>query len=577
MVELVFFANYLFYQDVGYFDNSAETKPVLHLWSLGVEEQFYIMWPLIIYILYKRNINIFTFSIILFTASFLLNIKTSRDDISLDFYSVFTRFWELTAGSILSLVYVYRANSLESFKSSFGSYISSIIFNKKTKNDKLVFETTASIIGASILFYGITHINNKFSFPGFWASLPVFGSMLIILAGRDAFFNKLILSNKIFVWFGLISFPLYLWHWPLLSFARIINESEVTIPCRILIIFISILFSWITYIGIERPLRSKQYTRGQFISLVSIMALIGFFGLVNFETDGTIARLAFQEKRAAIAHTNSAVFAPQEGYDNCKKVFPQWDKNTDSHCFIQKAQGSNTVAIVGDSHAVHLLPGLIRKLPPSEGVVLFPASCAAPFIDVATATRERAVQNIRKDAYKLIDSAYDYIINDKNIKTVILSHLPKCSYSDAIDIENPNITDPSIVMENGFRRTIQKLEQANKKIIIVLDNPFLPYNPTACVGRNIVMLKNGDKCSFPRQMWENIPAYNWYKNIVETSSTSNNNIYYYDTSKYLCDNKYCYISKNGNILYKDTNHLSLYGSLYIADGLVKIIENGRGD
>ena len=514
---------------------------------------------------------------VVFILSFILNIKTAHANVSLDFYSVFTRFWELTSGSILSIIYIYNINSLDKFKVFFGNNISKIIFDKQSTDNKIIFENTTSLIGAVILIFGIVYINSKFSFPGFWALIPISGSILIILSGKDAIINKYILSNKIFIWIGLISFPIYLWHWPLLSFARIINASEITTSLRIIIIFASIVLSWATYIFIERPLRSKKYTRPQFIFLIAIMVFIGLLGLINFETNGTIARLASQEKRVTISQNFATIFAPQEGYDNCKKAFPQWDKNTDSHCFIQKPEGSNTIAVIGDSHAAHLLTGLIRKLPPSEGVVLFPASCAAPFIDIATATRERSAQNVRKDAYKLINSAYNYIINDKNIKTVILSHLPKCSYSDAIDIENPNVTDPSVAMENAFHRTIQKLEQAHKKIIIVLDNPFLPYSPTACVGRNILMLQNNDKCSFPRQMWESIPAYDWYKNIVENQYKLDMNISYYDTSKYLCDNKYCYISKNGNILYKDTNHLNLYGSLYVAEGLVKMIENNNGN
>ena len=105
------------------------------------------------------------------------------------------------------------------------------------------------------MIYGFWKINEELDFPGIWALLPVIGTMLVISAGANTWPNRILLSNKILVWFGLISYPLYLWHWPILSLGRIINHETPSIKFRLLAIVISVFFSWITVKLIERPFR----------------------------------------------------------------------------------------------------------------------------------------------------------------------------------------------------------------------------------------------------------------------------------------------------------------------------------
>ncbi|MET0265274.1 MAG: acyltransferase, partial [Duganella sp.] len=217
-----FISNFVLWNEAGYFDNSAETKPLLHLWSLGIEEQFYIVWPLLLWCAWKRKFNLLTITVLVAIISFFLNVKGVKADATATFYSPQTRFWELLSGSLLAWFVVYKNESLQHVFSKVDGFLASLIYRDRQAEGK----TLANVLGfagAFLLAYGFWRINKELNFPGKWALVPVVGTVSIIMAGADAWINRIILSNKIAVWIGLISFPLYLWHWPLLSFARMIE------------------------------------------------------------------------------------------------------------------------------------------------------------------------------------------------------------------------------------------------------------------------------------------------------------------------------------------------------------------
>lgn len=133
-------------------------------------------------------------------------------------------------------------------------------------------------------------------------------------------------------------------------------------------------------------------------------------------------------------------------------------------------------------------------------------------------------------------------------------------------MEDESIVDPGVVMGNGISAMqVRSWSKPRKKIILMWDNPTLPYSPTACSSRDIFFAKDGEKCSFPKKEWSEISAYGWYKSTINAQKIPYKNIiYYYDSSNNFCDDEVCYVMKNGNILFFDTNHLNLYGSLYVA-------------
>jgi len=282
-----FISNIVLWNEAGYFDNTADTKPLLHLWSLGIEEQFYIIWPLLLWFSWKRKLNLLTITIIFALTSFTLNLMTITQNPVATFYSPLTRFWELLCGSLLAWVTLYKKNTFLNLRNKINSYLNG---EKKGADSKAV-SNVLSIFGLLLLAYGFWRINKELSFPGQWALIPVIGTFLLITAGSKAFINRIILSNKVAVWFGLISFPLYLWHWPLLSFARIVEGDVPILNIRITAVVLSILLAWVTYKFVEHPIRIGKHSKVKVTVLVMLMAIVGYGGYYTYKRDGLSSRL----------------------------------------------------------------------------------------------------------------------------------------------------------------------------------------------------------------------------------------------------------------------------------------------
>ena len=281
-----FLSNFILWNEAGYFDNSAETKPLLHLWSLGIEEQFYIVWPLLLWFAWKRKFNLLTITIVIAVASFILNLKGVKQDMVATFYSPQTRFWELLSGSLLAWFTLYKHDAFAGIESKMVVWLSPIVNSEKQVSDGKTLANVLSFVGLILLLYGFWRINKGLSFPGKWALVPVLGVVLIISAGSKAWVNRKILSNKLAVWFGLISFPLYLWHWPILSFARIVGGEVPSRNILIAAVVLSIALAWLTFKLVERPLRFGNHSKVKVAILVILMAIIGYVGYTTYIKNG---------------------------------------------------------------------------------------------------------------------------------------------------------------------------------------------------------------------------------------------------------------------------------------------------
>ncbi|AVY99278.1 hypothetical protein DAI21_17285 [Lelliottia sp. WB101] len=260
-----FISNIISWSEAGYFDKNASLKPLLHLWSLGVEEQFYIIIPVFLIMSYVVFRNVFIASIIIAIASFIYCVATMTSDPTANYYSPITRFWELMAGVLIAIATVdgYKLKSI------------------KVKN-------ALSILSILMLTLSIFAINEGIPFPGYIAALPVIGSVLFIASGSDAILNRTLFSFKPIVIIGLVSYPLYLWHWPLISFARIIHGSTPDTYTTIIIFAAAVVLSLATYYLIEKPLRNilKQKRGVKAIALTGTMSFLLCVGLLTFYQNG---------------------------------------------------------------------------------------------------------------------------------------------------------------------------------------------------------------------------------------------------------------------------------------------------
>lgn len=307
-----FMSNLLLLREAGYFDNSADTKPLLHLWSLGIEEQFYIFWPLLLWFSWKRKLNIFTIIVIFASISFFLNVKGIKQYPTTTFYSPHTRFWELLSGSLLAWLSVYKNETFSNFIQKLDKSFTFIFYNSKHQSDGKTLSNLLSFAGFIFLAYGFTHINSEMPFPGNWALIPVTGAMLIIFAGAQAWGNRIILSNKVAIWFGLISFPLYLWHWPILSFIRIVKSGSPSIDARMIAIPFSVLLAWLTVKIIEKPFRFGKYKNKVTLAILcGLMITIGVSAVFVSQADLTKSHVyeKLAVKRKGFEHAFGASLA----------------------------------------------------------------------------------------------------------------------------------------------------------------------------------------------------------------------------------------------------------------------------
>lgn len=367
-----FISNILLWGEAGYFDSSAEAKPLLHLWSLAVEEQFYIFWPLILAAIWKKRWN-FAVIIGLAVISFAINLFYLKTNATAAFYSPLSRFWELMIGSLLAYVLLYKPQLLE-----------------KHRN-------VQSFAGFFLLAAGLLLINHERQFPGWWALLPTLGASLVISAGPAAYLNRMVLSSKPFVWFGLISYPLYLWHWPVFSFLHIVVDASPTRNVKLVAVALSILLAWLTYRLLEKPLRTSAVANGRTIALALIMVVTGsagYYTYANGGLDGTGYRLAGKGEFSQY-YSNSYPdwhYMKSQGmtgkyreecnfYDIAQFVDGKDSQvprpALDSTCFERDPAFKKSVFLWGDSHAEHLNYGLKNTLP-ADWQILQVASSGCP-------------------------------------------------------------------------------------------------------------------------------------------------------------------------------------------------------
>ena len=569
-----FVSNIALWSEAGYFDNSSQTKPLIHLWSLGIEEQFYIICPFFLWLVHKYKFNFLIIFSFFTVFSFILNVHNITQDSTATFYSPQTRFWELLSGSLLALFIISKKKKILERKSN----VESLKFDSNQKNDyqiskifidysKWIGSATianlSSIIGFLLIFYSIFNFNKKLIFPGYLALLPVVGTALIILAGCKTYINRIILSNKIVVWFGLVSFPLYLWHWPLLSFATIIYREEPDSSIRIAFVAISILLAWLTYKFIERPFRFGKNAKVKLGILIIFMAIIGSIGFKTYQKDGLKNRSAIESYEIINAQFHDINTKHWEYYQNesCKnRYLPDDFKNYAWFFCISNSEKKPTILILGDSNANDFYPGVILNKRLNHHSVLSIGNCDPAWVDEAGKFSLYSEKNHPRWGPCWIDRQIleqkhinNLIVKEKSIKFVILGGL------------SPN---PSPEYAKRLKQRIDFFEVNQIKVILTYPKVVLnKFNPKLCYARPFGSAKIVD-CSIPIQAY--LEQKKSFLPLANALAKTNPNLKFFDPNMAFCNNEKCNFKFPTFSVYRDDSmHYSVPASIEVFNTFVK--------
>ncbi len=397
---------------------------------------------------------------------------------------------------------------------------------------------------------------------------------MIISAGAQAWLNRVIFSNRVLVWFGLISFPLYLWHWPLLSFAHIIEGETLSREIRIAIVLLSIALAWLTYKLIEQPLRFGSTTWVKPAALCVLMVFIGYVGFNTSQGNG----LTFRQK-SMIQHNTQFDWLPSYKRNAaCEHAYPDL---ASGHCLRAKAS-EPTILVLGDSHSNSLYPGMVDAMANTrDNVANFSKSGCLPFFDLASVQKGE-----QKKCPEYSNSALTFAEENPSVHTVVLSsrgplYLTGKGYGGNGEVTHERtislvkrreMTNSHQIFAMAMKTTIERLLAKNKRIIFVLDWPELGFDPKSCVDSRPLRFSNHvrEPCAVSRLDFEQ--RNRQYRELVLSVLKDFPSVDVFDAAALFCDAQWCWAMTEGKMLYRDDDHLSVQGSRYVASALVKLLK-----
>ena len=512
--SIFFSSNFFFWLDGGYFGPNDKLKPLLHFWSLGVEEQFYIFFPIIFFFLIKflKNINFLIWFVLvitllsLFLNIFLINIGGSNPA----FFLLPTRVWNFGFGILAMLFFVTKKQNHNNFE--------------------IVFYISMILIG---FYYHIPYLPVNFI-------IIFFTFMLLKKNFPKNFFLNSVINNKFFQYIGLISFSLYLWHWPILVFVEYYFVHELNFLIKIYTLTLSIIFSIISYHFIELNFRYKFKIKFLYtILFTSYIFFISFFIFINLKENSSFVK-------------NSPDFIAESSLTNFKcEIYNYKFYKNKRGCVINENSDTNKfseIAIVGNSHAQMYVPSIKPHLVKNRiQAILLPMTGCLPTLDI----------NINEKCMEISNQYFLKYSTDENIKTIIIATTwwHKRIFNGKNFIDDPK----HLVLGNSILNLINKLKSKNKKVYLIgpIQVPLyeLPQNLSRLLKFNHINEKE-----LLNRLQVNKKIYNSEYQLINSLLSKKLQKYYIQLDKIQCDFKKCYYSNDEGVFFADGSHISKTGA-----------------
>ena len=523
-----FIANFAYWSEAGYFDVRSEAKPLLHLWSLGIEEQFYIIWPFGLWLLLKAGktarLTIWTLVLLSFTGS----VVWVWLDRTAAFYNPLFRVWELLAGALIAI----------------GG-------DRILPGARLLIHPLASAVGLCLIGVGSILLNKQIPFPGLAALLPVMGAMAVIASASEEGRCKRVLSSPIMVGIGKISYPLYLWHWPLLAFSFVLVGARPGVEVRAGIVVIALLLATLTYWCVERPVR-KLPVRWAIGGLLVGLTILGLLGKNIFDRDG-LERIRHR-KMIVLSDTVNKDFLDFEKLgliteDVCAYPFRFPERDV---CLVTHKDRAATAAVVGDSHALHAFWGLSAVLD-SQGINLLLQGKGA-CVPLLSYVPSHDINHCQPDMNKTLHR----LAQDPDIHHVFLVFRGRylSAHADVLTISS---------FQEDMERTLALLTHAGKRVYLFQPVAEPGFDPRLCMGNLPMGRKPPFPCVIDRSTNDAQAA--TLLRIEASVLRKFPQVQWIDPNVGLCEQEECPLVQEGRSIFKDDNHLSIHGSYLSARGL----------
>ena len=535
----LFASNILFWRESGYFAAAAEEKPLLHTWSLAVEEQYYVLFPIFLILAWRFGKNrVFWMIVVMAAISLMLSEWGSRNKAMANFYLAPTRAWELFAGSIAAFIVQKQGVQKNNLLATLG--LAAIIF--------------------SIFFY-----DEVTRFPSVYTLVPVIGVVLLVLYADKATLAAKLLSTKGFVGIGLISYSAYLWHQPLFTFARLRLSSLVAEELMIALSITSFLVAYLSWKYVEAPFRSKNLSK-RFIFIFSSVGLILFIilgGMFLAAVKGPSGDVGLREGERDWKECLNSGGTERSDFVENPCVYSSINLRT---------SWQDNVLLLGDSHAQVLHYDLASSSESQVNYVLYAGGSCPPFVGDVLST---ACSNFHR-------ASIDHALRNLSIKAVVLSarwsvYVRSQAYTSSnAYIESHN---PFGNQEESLAKALQQVEQL---IQIFLDENipviFVSDYPTNGVNIRNAHLKSkkfdialGTEVELTKEDYNDWtqPVFGVLKKFMSNDQFSVVNSY-----ETVCgDTELCRLATKTQYLLVDTNHASLFGRIMMAKKISGVIDS----
>jgi len=552
----LFMANIWFMKHSGYFDLSTQISPLVHMWSLSIEEQFYFCYPFLLAVAYKfRKLQAIYLSIVfIIISTFLLNISLVNTYPNFTFYMLPTRAWELGIGALIH-------------------------FLPPLRHKQANLASALSFTGFVAIFYSLFSISENDAYPGYLAAIPTLATAAIIysLHHHNNLLKKL-LVNKNLVFIGQISYSSYLWHWPIIVFYRIyINERAFNFTEIVALILISLLTGFLSWKYVENHFRYKEHTNKQVFNITGMAIAISVILIASvLVTRGFSDRVS--EDLAKISNKKLMRSLP------CVEQIKPFSAIDEQFCVIGVPwQSADKKGIVwGDSHSLHF-GQLLHLLAKKQGVslIIAPRKCPAYLNERYIKSHYPKYPNFNSHCTFRNQVTLNWLQDHHEVNLVILaaswSAQHRMHYTDQY-LENKsnaklNKKNPDIgasLSKVAFRALLAQL--TDKKILLMGDIPRPNKNLNECAfSQETILLRQ--KCE-PNQ-YKYLDAKTtlaWHKSsdqVIQKISQEYDNVTAIIPTELMCNKKHCQTFINKELIYRDDNHIRSNLSLQTAEIFAK--------